>query len=181
MRTEASAFRASPLTVWVGPMRFDFAPGRDVIVGYGPGCDIALERLGNPGSPPPPPGPEMVLRFAGTQWVAIDLSHHGIFVDGARASTVNIRDGQAISVGDPQRGPRLVFQIAQPAGPPAPAQRPAPRPGAHPPPPFPVAPPPPRPHGPTLRAPTQRETQRMPVVPLSRTPRRPLRTRAVRG
>ena len=28
-------------------MRYVFAPGRDVIVGYGPGCDIPLERLGN--------------------------------------------------------------------------------------------------------------------------------------
>ena len=160
MRTEASAFRASPLTVWLGSARFDFAPGRDVIVGYGPACDIALERLGNPGAPPPPPRPEVVLRFAGTQWVAIDLSHRGIFVDGARAATVNIRDGQAISIGDPQRGPRLVFHVT--AGPPAPAPRPMPRPPAHPPPP--VAPQPPRPHAPDLQAPTQRDTQRMRVV-----------------
>ncbi|OBB90023.1 hypothetical protein A5781_24040 [Mycobacterium sp. 852002-30065_SCH5024008] len=104
-------------------MRFDFAPGRDVIVGYGPGSDIALERFLNPASPPPPPRPEVVLRFAGTHWVAIDLSHNGIFVDGARASTVNIRDGQAISVGDPQRGPRLVFRTGHPSGPPGQAPR----------------------------------------------------------
>ena len=52
MRTEASAFPASPLTVWVGPMRYVFAPGRDVVVGYGPGCDIPLDR---PGSAAPPP------------------------------------------------------------------------------------------------------------------------------
>ncbi|MBI2695699.1 ATP-binding cassette domain-containing protein [Mycobacterium nebraskense] len=168
MRPEASAFRASPLTVWVGSIRFDFAPGRDVIVGYGPACDIALERLGNPPSPLPPPRPEVVLRFAGTQWVAIDLSHNGIFVDGARASTVNIRNGQAISIGDPQRGPRLVFQTGHPAGPPAQAPRPAPRPPAYPPqspPPPPVAPPPARPNDPSLRAPTQRDTQRMRVLP----------------
>ncbi|ORB70887.1 ABC transporter, partial [Mycobacterium scrofulaceum] len=160
MRPEASAFRASPLTVWVGSMRFDFAPGRDVIVGYGPGCDIALERLGNPASPPPPPRPELVLRFAGAQWVAIDLSHNGIFVDGARVSTVNIRGGQAISIGDPQHGPRLVFETGHPAGPAA-AARPAPRPAAHPPPRPPVAPGPARPTAPNPGAPTQRETQRM--------------------
>ena len=169
MRTEASAFRASPLTVWVGSMRFDFAPGRDVIVGYGPGCDIALERLGNPTSPPPAPRPEVVLRFAGTQWVAIDLSHNGIFVDGARASTVNIRNGQAISIGDPQRGPRLVFQTGHPAGPPGQAPRPAPRLPTYPPPqsppPPPAAPQPARPNDPNLRAPTQRDTQRMRVLP----------------
>ncbi|UXA05179.1 ABC transporter ATP-binding protein [Mycobacterium sp. SMC-2] len=161
MRPEASAFRASPLTVWVGSARFDFSPGRDVIIGYGPGSDIALERLGTPTSPPPAPRPEVVLRFAGTHWVAIDLSHNGIFVDGARASTVNIRNGQAISLGDPQRGPRLVFQIAHHAGPP----RPAPRPPAYPPPPPPVAPQPARPNDPNLRAPTERETQRMRALP----------------
>ncbi|BBZ70825.1 ATP-binding cassette domain-containing protein [Mycobacterium paraseoulense] len=169
MRPEASAFRASPLTVWVGPTRFDFAPGRDVIVGYGPACDIALERLGNPTLPPPPPRPEVVLRFTGTHWVAIDLSHNGIFVDGARASTVQIRDGQAIGIGDPQRGPRLVFQMSHPAGPPGQPARPAPRPPAYrpppPPPPAPVGPQPARPNDPNLRAPTERETQRMRVVP----------------
>lgn len=160
MRPEASAFRASPLTVWVGSMRFDFAPGRDVIVGYGPGCDIALERLGNPASPPPPPRPEVVLRFAGNQWVAIDLSHNGIFADGARAATVNVRDGQAIGIGDPQHGPRLVFETGHPAGP-----SPAPRP-AYPPPRPPAAPRPVHPADPNPGAPTQRETQRMPVPPL---------------
>ncbi|OBF08036.1 ABC transporter [Mycobacterium sp. ACS4054] len=161
MRTEGSAFRASPLTVWVGSMRFDFAPGRDVIVGYGPGCDIALERLGPVASPPPAPRPEVVLRFAGAHWVAIDLSHNGIFVDGTRASTVTIRDGQAIGIGDPQRGPRLTFQLGQPAGPPGQAPRPTPRPAAaYPPPPRPVAP-----HDPGPPAPTQRDTQRMPALP----------------
>ena len=55
MRIEASAFQASPLTVWVGSMRYVFAPGRDVVVGYGRGCDIPLERLGNAALPPPGP------------------------------------------------------------------------------------------------------------------------------
>lgn len=158
MRPEASGFRASPLTVWVGSARFDFSPGRDVIVGYGPGSDIALERLGTPTAPPPAPRPEVVLRFAGTHWVAIDLSHNGIFVDGARASTVTIRSGHAISIGDPQRGPRLVFEIAHPAGPPRPAPA---RPPAYPP--RQVPPPPPIPPQPA--APTERETQRMQVLP----------------
>lgn len=162
MRTEGSAFRASPLTVWVGSIRFDFAPGRDVIVGYGPGCDIALERLGPMSSPPPAPRPEVVLRFAGPDWVAIDLSHNGIFVDGTRASTVTIRDGQAIGIGDPQRGPRLTFQTGHPAGQ---APRPAPRSPAHPPPPRPVAPPPAAPNDPIPPAPTQRDTQRMRALP----------------
>ncbi|MGO8770277.1 ATP-binding cassette domain-containing protein [Mycobacterium sp.] len=152
MRNEGPAFAASPLTVWVGPMRYVFAPGRDVVVGYGPGCDIPLERLRS-AAPPPAPRADVVLRFTGTQWVAIDRSPDGIFVNGARVPTVEIHNGQAISVGDPQRGPRLVFQLGAATGPhgqpPVPPQRPV-YPPQHPvyPPPRPPQPPhaPPRPH-----------------------------------
>ncbi len=189
MRTEGSAFAASPLTVWVGPMRYVFAPGRDVIVGYGPGCDIPLERLGNAAPPPPTPRADVVLRFTGTHWVAIDRSPDGIFINGARVPTVEIHDGQAISIGDPQRGPRLVFQISAATGPPgrppAPPQRPAypppqrsaprphPPPTARPPqfrqpPPPPGAIPPRQPNPPVppdLRVPTERATQRIRVAP----------------
>ena len=190
MRTEASAGPASPLTVWVGPLRYVFAPGRDVLVGYGRGIDIPLERPGSAAPPPPAPHPEVVLRFTGSHWVAIDRSPRGMYVNGSRASTVDIRSGQAITIGDPQRGPRLVFQIGPPAGPPGrppgPPQRPA-----HPPaPPFPQfrqpPPPPPRPqippqppappvsgqpnqpnrpNDPYLLAPTERATQRMRIAP----------------
>lgn len=121
MPTEASAVPASPLTVWAGPSRYVFSPGRDVLVGYGPGCDIPLERLGSP-APPPAPHPDVVLRFTGAQWVAIDLSHRGIFLDGFRVPTVEIRDGLGITIGDPQHGPRLIFQLAP--APAAPAEQP---------------------------------------------------------
>ncbi|WP_239655104.1 ATP-binding cassette domain-containing protein [Mycobacterium riyadhense] len=105
---------ALPLTVWVGSMRYVFAPDRNVIVGYGERCDIRLDRLG-----PIDPNavPNLVLRFNGTHWVAIDRSNNGIFVDGARMSTVDIRNGQSIAIGDPARGPRLTFQLAAPVGP----------------------------------------------------------------
>lgn len=142
MPTEASAVPAAPLTVWAGPSRYVFTPGRDVLVGYGPGCDIPLERLGSPAPPPPAPHPDVVLRFTGALWVALDLSHRGVFVDGFRVPTVEIRDGLAITIGDPQHGPRLVFQLAPTAAPPG-----------HPP-----------PGGPDPRIPTQSATQRMPVV-----------------
>lgn len=142
MPTEASAVPASPLTVWAGPNRYVFAPGRDVIVGYGPGCDVALEGLGGPSPGPPAPHPDVVLRFTGAQWVAIDLSHRGIFLDGFRVPTVEIRDGLGITIADPQHGPRLVFQVA-----------PAPAPPGHPP-----------PGEPNPSLPTQSATQRMPVV-----------------
>ncbi|HSS23442.1 MAG TPA: ATP-binding cassette domain-containing protein [Mycobacterium sp.] len=171
MRPEAFA---SPLTVWVGSMRYVLAPGRDVIVGYGHGCDIPLEHLGNAGPSPPTPRVDVVLRFAGTQWVAINRSPDGIFVNGARVPTVNIRDGQAITIGDPQRGPRLVFQIGSPAGPPGrppgPPQRPAYPPPQRPPPPVqptpPVAAQPNRPNPPGNRqVPSQQTTGPMRIPP----------------
>ncbi|ORA69589.1 hypothetical protein BST25_21130, partial [Mycobacterium heidelbergense] len=118
MRPEVPAFPASPLTVWVGSTRYVFAPGRDVLVGYGHGVDVPLRRPVNAGPPAPPPRPDVVLRFTGHHWVAIDSGPRGMFVDGSRVSTLDIRSGQAITIGDPQRGPRLVFQIGPPAGPP---------------------------------------------------------------
>ena len=144
MRPDVPASPGGPLTVWLGPVRYVFGPGRDVIVGYGPGCDVPLERVAAANQPLPPPHPDVVLRFTGTQWVAIDLSHNGIFVNGTRTPTVEIRDGLGITIGDPQRGPRLVFQTASrpPGPPPGPPRAPAP---------------PPQP-------PTQRDTQRMPVA-----------------
>ncbi len=162
MPTEASALPAS-LTVWAGSARYVFTPGRDVIVGYGPGCDIPLPAPGGP-SQPPPPRVDVILRFTGSHWVAIDLSRRGIFAGGSRVSTLEIRDGLGISIGDPQHGPRLVFQTAASPGPPGP---PPPAGPAYPPqaPPVPPgAPPPGRPNDPDPRVPTQSATRRMPVV-----------------
>ncbi|MGE2818184.1 ATP-binding cassette domain-containing protein, partial [Mycobacterium heidelbergense] len=148
MRPEASAVPASPLTVWVGSMRYVFPPGRDVVVGYGAGADIPLEQLGGP--PPQAPRPEVLLRFLGTHWVAIDKSRSGIFSNGFRVPAVDIHDGQAIMLGDPQHGPRLVFQIAPPVGPPGPHQGQAQ--------PLPPQSPPPPPQHTSPQVPTQRDT-----------------------
>lgn len=137
---EASANPAAPLTVWVGPTKYVFPPGRDVLVGRGRGIDIPLDRPGD-GSPPTPQ-PDVVLRFTGSHWVAIDNSPRGMYVNGSRVSTVDLHSGQAITLGDPQRGPRLVFQIGPPVPPPG-------RPTG----------PPPRPND--LQPPTERPTQRM--------------------
>jgi ABC-type multidrug transport system ATPase subunit len=139
----SGAFPASALTVWVGPMRYVFHPGRDVIVGYNSQCDIPLDRPGNPAATPQTAGPVLVLRFTGTRWVAIDRSPNGIFVDGARMSTVDIRNGQAITIGDPQRGPRLILGVGPAVGPPAPN----------------------RPDRTNQYTPTQRTTQRMRITP----------------
>src|ERR1700741_2183012 len=117
MRPEASAVPVCPLTVWVGSTRYVFAPGRDVLVGYGRGVDVQLERPGN-AAPAPAPRPDVVLRYTENHWVAIDRSPRGIFVNGSRVPTVDIRSGLAITIGDPQRGPRLGVQIGPPAAPP---------------------------------------------------------------
>ena len=169
---------AFPLTVLVGSIRYVFAPGRDVTVGYGQGWDIPLDGPANP--PSPTPHPEIVLRFAGNQWVAVDRSPNGILVDGYRVPTVNIRDGQAITIGDPQRGPRLTFHVGAPTGRPArpsagpPRRPPGPPRGAgprapHPPPPAPPPPPPvPPPSAPSrpgLRVPTEQVTRQMRLAP----------------
>ena len=135
-------FSASPLTVWVGPMRYIFHPGRDVIVGFGNQCDVPLDRPGNPASISQTARPVLVLRFSGTHWVAIEKSPDGMFgmfVDGARMSTIDVRDGQAITIGDPQRGPRLILGVGPAVGPAAPD----------------------RPLRPNQHVPTQRTTQRM--------------------
>ncbi|WP_428338810.1 ATP-binding cassette domain-containing protein [Mycobacterium sp.] len=140
-----------PLIVWLGPRRYAFAPGRDVTVGVDGGADIRLDGV-RPSSVPP----LVVLHFNGNQWIAVDRSEAGIYVDGVRMSTVFIHDGRAITLGDPQHGPRLVFQLVAPpaAAPPPrvpPPMRsyapppPPPRPAPLPPPPWPPAPVPPPP------------------------------------
>ena len=106
-------------------------------------------------------------------WVAIDRSHDGIFVDGVRVSTVDVRDGLTITIGDPRQGPRLAFQIGVPAETPAVPPRDSPS--------EPV-PPSAGPHGPNLSGPrhpvpTEQTTQRMRlphVQPVTEFPTGPL-------
>lgn len=112
---------AAPLTVWVGSLRYVFPPGRDVIVGHGDQCDIRLDRPGLVGSGLPGQSvPDLVLRFAGTHWLAVDRSQHGIFLQGARMTTIDIRDRQTIAVGDPERGVRMTFEVSAPDDEPTP-------------------------------------------------------------
>ncbi|ORC04812.1 hypothetical protein B1T48_09310 [Mycobacterium persicum] len=109
MRTTTCAV---PLTVWVGTTMYTFAPGRDIIVGRDIRSDICLD------------GPDstwvsrehFVLRFDGGHWAVIDRSRNGTYLDGVRVSAAIIRSGQHITAGDPQRGPRLVFQVGVPPG-----------------------------------------------------------------
>ncbi len=162
-------------------MRYVFPPSRDVVVGFGRECDIRLDRPGPADrQTAQQPDPDLVLRFTGTHWVAIDRSRTGVFVDGARVLTVDIRDGQAIALGDP-RGPRLVFHltplVGPPPTPPTPPRPPAP-PGPPPPPvrrPQPPPPPPPPPQQP----PPEPATQKIPA-PIRHYPTMEGQTRPVR-
>jgi ABC-type multidrug transport system ATPase subunit len=141
------------LVVWLGPRRYSFPTGRDVTVGLDSSADIRLHAVGPSAIPP-----LVVLHYNGDQWIAVDRSEAGIFVDGVRMSTVFIHDGRAITLGDPQYGPRLVFQLAAP------------------PPPPPQAPPPPmRPAAPSPRPPRPVHHNRPPVPPPPlRPPPRPM-------
>jgi ABC transport system ATP-binding/permease protein len=145
---------ASPLIVWLGPNRYIFPVGRDVNIGRDSRADIRVDRAGTPGPPT-----HVVVHHNGRQWIAVDRAEGGMYVDGVRMSTVFIHDGRAITLGDPQHGPRLVFRLGAappppPRGMPRPARRPMPPPRAAthhgpgqpgwPPP----APPPPRPDPP---------------------------------
>ncbi len=99
----------SSLTVWLGSAMYTFPAGRDVTVGASSQCDIRLDGVDKRGWIA---ATHLVLRFDGTQWVAIDRSRTGIYVDGARTPQLTIRDGQFITLGDPREGPRLRFGIA---------------------------------------------------------------------
>jgi ABC transport system ATP-binding/permease protein len=129
MPTEAFA---SPLIVWFGPNRYTFPVGRDVTIGRDGRADIRIDAVGTSTSPI-----HVVVHHNGRQWIAVDRGEGGIYVDGVRMSTVFIHDGRAITLGDPQHGPRLVFQLGPPLPPPPraaprPAIRPAPPPHAAP-------------------------------------------------
>ena len=128
---------ASPLIVWFGPNRYTFPVGRNVTVGRDSRADIRIDGVGTSTSPT-----HVVLHHNGSQWIAVDRGEGGIYVDGVRMSTVFIHDGKAITLGDPQHGPRLVFQLGAP-----PPPRGVPRPEVRPvPPQMRPAPPPPATH-----------------------------------
>src|ERR1700761_9490285 len=141
---------ASPLIVWLGPNRYTFPVGRDVTIGRDSRADIRVDGAGASTSPA-----HVVLHHNGRQWIAVDRGEGGMYVDGVRMSTVFIHDGRAITLGDPDRGPRLVFQLGAPppppVAPPPPPPRGVPRPGMRPTPPPPAMrpmPPAPTPRGP---------------------------------
>jgi ABC transport system ATP-binding/permease protein len=92
------------ITVYAGGWHRTFGPGGDVVIGRDVHADVRLPQ-------PMVSRAHVVLRYLDHHWVAIDNSStNGMFVDRERVSSVNIRDGQAIHIGDPN-GPRVTFGL----------------------------------------------------------------------
>ncbi len=101
-----------PLTVWLGSAMYTFPVDRDVIVGRDRECDICFHDI-NPDDLTLISRVHAILRFDGTQWVVVDKSQNGLFVGGARANLVPVRDRLSVALGSPH-GPQLTFRVAAP-------------------------------------------------------------------
>ena len=100
------------VTVWFGPWQRTFAPGDDVVIGRDVRADVRLPH-------PAVSRAHVLLRYLDGRWVAIDNeSLNGIFVGPRRVSSVDIRNGETINVGNPT-GPLLRFELGRADGPPA--------------------------------------------------------------
>jgi ABC transport system ATP-binding/permease protein len=106
----ASGVAAPPLTVWLGSAMYTFPADRDVIVGRARECDICFHDI-NPDDLKLISRVHAILRVDGTQWVAVDKSHNGVYLKGSRAALVRIHDGLSITLGSPH-GPQLTFRVA---------------------------------------------------------------------
>jgi ABC transport system ATP-binding/permease protein len=96
-----------PLTVYLGTAMYTFPGGREVTVGRADTSDIRVEAAQRQAIS----RTHLVLRHEGGEWLAIDKSRNGIYVAGARVSTVPIDDDTTVAVGDPM-GPRLTFRLS---------------------------------------------------------------------
>lgn len=94
------------LTVRTDRAQSTFAPGRDVVVGNDVRADMRVAH-------PLIARAHLLLRFAEGRWTAVDNnSLNGMFVDGRRVPTAEIRDGQTVNIGKPD-GPRLTFEVGR--------------------------------------------------------------------
>lgn len=101
----------APLAVWVGSAMYTFPAGRDATVGRDRDCDICLHD-GEPADLALISRLHAILRFDDNQWVVVDRSQNGVFVDGARTALIPIHDGQTITLGSPH-GPQLTFRVTE--------------------------------------------------------------------
>jgi ABC transport system ATP-binding/permease protein len=92
------------ITVYAGGWHRTFGPGGDVVIGRDVHADVRLPQ-------PVVSRAHVVLRYLDHHWVAIDNSStNGMFVAGQRVSSVDIRNGETIHIGDPD-GPRVTFEL----------------------------------------------------------------------
>ena len=97
------------LTVRYDGSQRTFAAGHDVVVGRDLRADMRITH-------PLISRAHLLLRFEQGRWLAIDNgSLNGTFVNGRRAPVVDIHDGQAINIGNPD-GPQLTFEIGRHQG-----------------------------------------------------------------
>ena len=97
------------ITVYAGGWQRTFGPGGDLVIGRDVHADVRLPQ-------PVVSRSHVVLRYVDNQWLAIDnASTNGIFADGRRVSSVDIRNGDTIHIGDPD-GPRVTFELGRDAG-----------------------------------------------------------------
>ena len=99
---------APSLTVRYDGSQRTFAAGNDVVIGRDLRADVRIAH-------PLISRAHLVLRFDQGRWMAIDNgSLNGMFVNGRRMPAVDIRDGMAINIGNPD-GPQLSFDIGRAA------------------------------------------------------------------
>jgi ABC transport system ATP-binding/permease protein len=100
---------APALTVRYDGAQRTFAAGSDVVVGRDLRADLRIAH-------PLVSRAHLLLRYDQDRWVVIDNgSLNGLFVNGRRASTADIRDGMAINIGNPD-GPLLRFEVGRATG-----------------------------------------------------------------
>jgi ABC transport system ATP-binding/permease protein len=97
------------LTVRYDGSQRTFAAGHDVVVGRDLRADMRITH-------PLISRAHLLLRFDQGRWLAIDNgSLNGTYVNGRRVPVIDIHDGQAINIGNPD-GPQLTFEIGRHAG-----------------------------------------------------------------
>ncbi len=100
---------APALTVRYDGSQRTFAAGHDVVVGRDLRADVRIAH-------PLISRAHLVLRFDHDRWVAIDNgSLNGLFVNGRRMPAVDVNDGLAANIGNPD-GPLLRFEVGHVTG-----------------------------------------------------------------
>ena len=94
------------LTVRYDGSERTFAAGHDIVVGRDLRADMRITH-------PLISRAHLLLRFDQGRWLAIDNgSLNGTYLNGRRVPVIDIHDGQAINIGNPD-GPQLTFAIGR--------------------------------------------------------------------